>query len=190
MNASTALALEKTIQSNWLEARARLVERSVILRRHDADERRLDGLGAQSLERLHELRRLTAWTCDQNALAEQRTRIEPAQVLAERRDAADDQDGGAPVARLLHHPLDLLERTDRRLLGRQGAVVDERGRIVLRPAVREKCAQHVGQLIGTGVAHDRAVEPRQAGPVHCRAPSCLRPHDPARTSTCRRLPGT
>ena len=99
MNASTALALAKTIQSKLPRARARLVERTVVVRRHDADHRRLDRFGADRFEQLDELGRLLARPRDEHALAEQRPRVEPAQVLAQRGDAADDEDRRAPIGR-------------------------------------------------------------------------------------------
>ena len=101
MNASTAFALEKTIQSNSAAARARVVERAVVFGRHDADHRRLDRFGAHRFEPIDELRRLLARARHEDALAEQRPRVEPAQVLAQRDDAADDEDRRAAVGRLL-----------------------------------------------------------------------------------------
>ena len=59
------------------------------------------GFGAERLEQLDELRRLFARPRDEDALAEQRPRVEPAQVLAQRRDAADDEDRRPAIARVL-----------------------------------------------------------------------------------------
>ena len=171
MNASTALALVKTIQSNVAGARARLVERAVVVGRHDADHRRLDRLGAQRFEPVDELGRLLARPRDQDALAEQRPRVEPAQVLAQRGDAADDEDRrAAGRSTASTRSRDLLERAGDRLLRRQRAVVDERRRN--RPAAGRargaRCSM-CGSCCGPGVADDRAVEPREARPVDRRA---------------------
>ena len=53
-----------------------------------------DRLRAQLLEPLDELGRLLARARHDDALAEQRPLVEPAQVLAQPRDLADDDDRG------------------------------------------------------------------------------------------------
>ena len=80
-------------------------------------------------------------------------------------DAADDEDGrtrGADASRALDQ---LCERAGDRLLGRQRAVVDDHRRSVGWPAVGDERVEDARQLLRPGVADDRAVEPRQAGPV-------------------------
>ena len=80
--------------------RAGLVERAVVVGRHDADHRRFDRVGAHRLEPVDEFGGLLARPRDQDALAEERPRVEPPQVLAQRRDASDDEDRGAAIGRL------------------------------------------------------------------------------------------
>ena len=172
-----------------VDRRARLVERSVVFRGKNADHRRLDGLRAERLEQVGELGGRFPRTGDENALAEQRPRVEPAQVLAQRGDPSDHQNGRTPIARLLHLVRQFSQRPDRRLLCRQGAVVDQRGRVVRRPAVRDERVQHLRQLIRARIADDGAVEAREARPVDRRLRLCPRPRGRARTSTCRRRPG-
>ena len=93
MNAVAPFALVNTIQSNAAGALARLVERPVIVGRDDVDERRFDGLGAVRFEQIDELARLLARTRHQHAAAEERPRVEPAQVIAQADDVADDEHG-------------------------------------------------------------------------------------------------
>jgi hypothetical protein len=146
--------------------RARGVERAVVVGRNDPDHRRFDRLGAHLLEALDELDRLFARPRHEHALAEQRTRIEPAQMIAQRDNASDDENGGPPVFGLLRDVDELVDRAGDRFLRRQRAVVDDRRRILTRPAVRQQRREDDRQLLRPGVAHDRAVEPREAVPVH------------------------
>ena len=145
---------------------ARLVERTVVVGRHNPDHRRFDRLGAHRLDELDQLGRLLARTRDEDAPAKQGPRVEPAQMLAERRDAAHHQNRRTAVGRLLHRACDLLERTEHRLLRRQRAVVDQRRGIPGRPSARQQRAQDVRQLLRPRVADNRAVETREARPVH------------------------
>ena len=55
---------------------------------------------AERFEQIDELGRLLPRPRHEHALAEQRPRVEPAQVLAQRGDAADDQDRRPPIGRL------------------------------------------------------------------------------------------
>ena len=91
MNASTALALVKTIQSNASGSAAARRNGAEILRRHDANHRRFNRLRAERAEAIHQLRRLLARARHEHAAAEERARVEPAQVLAEPDDVADDE---------------------------------------------------------------------------------------------------
>ena len=86
----------KTIQSKVDGLVAGAVERVGVLRRRDADRRRRDRLGAALLEHLDELAGLLARSRDDDAPAEERPIVEPAQVLAQPGDRADDQQRGAP----------------------------------------------------------------------------------------------
>ena len=72
------------------------VERVGVLGRRDADRRRRDRLGAALLEHLDELARLLARPGDDDALAEERPIVEPAQVLAQPGDGADDEQRRPP----------------------------------------------------------------------------------------------
>ena len=91
MNASTALALVKTIQSK--------ASGSAAARRSGAGSSggtiRIIGASIGSAperaEPVHQLRRLVARPRDEHAPPEQRARVEPAQVLAKPDDAADDE---------------------------------------------------------------------------------------------------
>jgi hypothetical protein len=89
----------------------------------------------------------------------------PAQVFAQRHDPTDHQHGGAPIGALLDQLRDLAERAGDGLLRRERAVVDHRCGVFRRPSVREQRPQHPRQLLRPGVADQRAVEMRQAGPV-------------------------
>ena len=98
MNADAPFALVNTIQSNPPALLARLVQRPVVVGRDDVDERRFDGLGAVRFEQLDELAGLFARPRDQHAAAEERPRVEPAQVLAQADDVADDEHAPGPAA--------------------------------------------------------------------------------------------
>ena len=136
MNASTAFALEKTIQSNVAGARARLVERAVVVGRHDADHRRFDRLGAHRLEQLDELGGLiaraasparacrTAAARRTSAGARAAPTTRPTTRIAGRRSV-----GSARRSRRSRSSVPAM-----RLLRRQRAVVDDRRR--RRPAGR------------------------------------------------------
>ena len=76
---------------------------------------------------------------------------------------------GRRSVRSLHRVRHLRERTHDGVLGRQRAVVDQRGGVVLGTSGDEQRFEHVRQLVGSGVADDGAVERREAGPVHFRA---------------------
>ena len=146
-------------------ARAGIVERRIVVRRKNPNHRRLDRFGAHRLEQFHELARLLAWPRHQNALSEQRPRVEPPQVLSQRRDASHDENRRPPIGRLARQAKELVNRSEMRLLRRQRAVVDDRGGIFGRPAVRKERVENRRQLIRPRVADDGAVELRQAGPV-------------------------
>ena len=94
MNASTALALVNTIQSKASGCGGRRAQRR---RSRPAASMRIIGasigVGAESREPVDELRRLFARPRHEHAPAEQRACVEPAQVLAQSDDAADDERG-------------------------------------------------------------------------------------------------
>ena len=121
-----------------MHARRRGVERAEILRRHDADHRGFDRIGAHRLEAHHEIARLLLGPRHEDALAEERPRVEPAQMIAQRHDAADDEHRRPAIVGSLHDLGDLLERAGARLLRRQRAVVHDRGRFVRRASVRDQ----------------------------------------------------
>ena len=100
MNDSTALALVNTIQSKAARVGGRAQQRIGIVRRHDADHRRFDGFGAEHRQPIDHLGRLIARPRHEHARAEQRTRVEPAQVIAEA-DHAPDDENRRPAPRLL-----------------------------------------------------------------------------------------
>ena len=68
-------------------------------RREEGDRRQLDGLGAAAAQELRGGGGLPGRPGDQDALAEERARVEPAQGAAERGHLADHDDGGAAEAR-------------------------------------------------------------------------------------------
>ena len=107
--------------------RARLVERPVVVRGDDADHGGFDCVGAHGLQRVDEPARLLARTRHQDALAEQRPRVEPPEVLAQRGHAPDDENGRPSIARLLDGRQQLFDRADDGLLGRKRAVVHDGG---------------------------------------------------------------
>ena len=74
-----------TSQSKFEAVAHGLVERGGVGDRRDADGGAFDRLRAQLLEPLDQLHRLLARPRHDDALAEQRPRVEPAQVLAQRR---------------------------------------------------------------------------------------------------------
>ena len=115
--ASTAFALAKTIQSKVPASAHAGVERPVVLGRRDADDRRLDRLGAERLEESDHLGGLLARTRDEHSLAEQRPRVEPAQMLAQRDDASHDENRRPSIADV-RPSARVAERAERRLLGR------------------------------------------------------------------------
>jgi hypothetical protein len=82
----------------------RVAQLALVVRRHDLDHRQLDRLGALRRERAGEVACLPARARDEDALAEQRPRVEPAQLVAEPRDFADDGDGGRLDAGRAHCP--------------------------------------------------------------------------------------
>ena len=98
-----------------------------------------------------------------DALAEQRPRVEPAQVLAQgdQTRRRPESPGGA---RSSGRPRCSSRRACQpaRLLRRQRAVVDDRGRVLRGSAVRDQRVQHLGELLRSGVADERAIEARQA----------------------------
>ena len=74
-------------------------QRVGILGRRDPDRRRRNRFGAALLEHLDELARLLERPRDDDALAEERPLVEPAQVLAQPGDGADDQQRRHVLAR-------------------------------------------------------------------------------------------
>ena len=152
----------KTIQSYGPGLGARAVERGRILGRRDPDRRRQDRFGAAILEHLDELAGLLARSGHDDPLAEQRPIVEPAQVLAQPDDRADDEQRRASSG------IAAGDRPERALDGplrRQGAVVDQRRGLVFVAAVRDERLRHRGDLPRPGVADQRAVQPRQRRPV-------------------------
>ena len=81
MKYSTPLPLVKTIQSNVRRFVTGAAERIRVFRRRDLDGRRRDGLGAAFLEHLDELAGLLERSRHDDAAAEERPLVEPAQVL-------------------------------------------------------------------------------------------------------------
>ena len=132
-----ALALVNTIQSKSPASAHAPSSGAVDRRRRDPDHRRLDRLGAALLEHVDQLARLLARPRDEDALAEERPRVEPAQVLAQPDHGADDQD--APAASVARAGSAMSPSVPAmRLLRRQRAVVDQRRRVVGGAAVRQQ----------------------------------------------------
>ena len=102
---------------------------------------------------------------DRDPLAEQRPLVEPAQVLAQRRDFAHDQDRGPLGPRRLRELGQLFQGAVHGLLAWQRAVVDHRRGIASGAAVRQQRVEDLRQLAGPGIADDRAFEFGQRTPV-------------------------
>ena len=137
-------------------------ERVGVFGRRDPDGRRRDGLGAAFFEHLDELARLLERSRDDDALAEERPFVEPAQVLSQSGDGADDEQRRHAVARA---GADVAERPLDRFLRRQRAVVDERRAFLGRAAVGEEGLRDGANLTRAGEADERAAEARQPRPV-------------------------
>ena len=190
MNASTALALANTIQSNCRIARAR--------RRRADRSRRAARCGSSALRSPRRpaprAARTSSAACSRGRVT--RIRLPNSGRASNQRRCSRSaatrpttRIAGAAIARLLDRLRDLVERPERRLLRRQRAVVDERRGVFRGPAVR----------------HERAAASAAAAPVRrsrrsCRRAargsssrptraSCPRPRARARRSACRRRPG-
>ena len=146
--------------------RTGVVQRTVVVGRQNPNHRRLDRVGAHRFETLDELGRLLAWPRHQNALAEQRSRVEPSQVLPQARDTPDHQNRRPPVARLARQAQQFVDRSDMGLLRRQRPVVDDCGGVLGRAAVRQERTEDRRHLFRAGIADDRAVKSRKARPVN------------------------
>ena len=124
-----------------------------------------DHLGAVRAQQVGEVVRLVLGVHHQRAAAEQRARIEPAQVIAEVHHLADDQQRRLGDRLFLQLFGELLQRAGDGALRRQRALHDDRRRFVRRSAVLDQRLQHLRQLLRARVTGDRAVELRQAVPV-------------------------
>ncbi len=147
---------------------ARLVERAVVVGRDDPDHRGFDRVGTHRLEPFDEPTRLLARPSHENALAEQRARVEPPQVFAQRGHATHHENRRPPLLRFLHRCQQLVNRADDRDLGGERAVIHNRRRVLARPAVRDQRSQHLRKLLRAGVTDDGAVEVREACPIDRR----------------------
>ena len=174
------------IQSKVPASATACVELGVVVRRRDADHRRLDRVGSERLEQIHELRRLLTRSRDDDALAEQRPLIEPSQVLPQAGDASDHEDGrhGAHVLQLGK----LAQRAVGRALRRQRALVDDCRRLVFVEAVREQRFQDCGKLPLPRITDERAAEAREALPVDLGGSAAftfVAPHERQRVPSAR-----
>ena len=136
-------------------------------------ERREDDFGAERLERVHELAGLFARARHDDALAEQRTGVEPAQVLAKRGDRADHEN---------RRPRRSSVRSADAARSAMPCHVCCDGSVPSKTTARwsrggRPCAISALKMLGScsraRVADDGAVEPRQAGPVDARQLFCL-----------------
>ncbi len=187
MNASTALALANTIQSNSSIARARLVER----RR----SRRAARCGSSAPRSLRRPSASSSSTISAACSRGRVTRIRlPNSGRASNQRRCSRSAATRPTTRmagrrslgLLRALRDLAERAERRLLRRQRAVVDERRRIVRRPAVRDERA---AACAAAAPAPRSRRSCRRAAPGSSSRPrraSCPRPRGRGRRSACRR----
>ena len=168
MKCSTAFAEVKTTQSNVLTvAQASSSGPSSVtgsMRMVGASI----GSAPRSRRRSHQLRSLPLRPRHEHPLPEQRARVEPAQVLAESDDGADDQDTRAAALRVPHDGLDLLQRAVDGALGGQGAVEDERSRFIGRPAVGQQLVDDDLELRASTVADDGARQGLDRLPVDVR----------------------
>ena len=89
---ATAVADSKTTQSIAVERRRRAIDGFRILRRRQAERRRLDRFRAEVFQRVDQLARLIGRSRHDDAPAEERALVEPAQVLAQAGDLADDEE--------------------------------------------------------------------------------------------------
>ena len=126
-------------------------------------------LGAELLERLHQLPGLLARPRDDDALAEQRPRVEPAQVLAQAGHAADDEHRRVLESRAAR-ACAAARRACRRSSPAPAACRRRRARPTRRPD--QPCDSSASTIAGScsrpGVADDRAAQSRQARPVDVR----------------------
>ena len=119
----------------------------------------------------NQLARLLAGPRDDDAAAEERAGVEPAQVLAEAGDRADDQQRRAPLDRAVR---DLADRALDGLLRGRGRVVDEHRRLFGRAAVRDQRSSDRANLPRRGEADQRAPDRREMLPVDPRRLAGLR----------------
>lgn len=147
------------------------IERRVIVRRCDADHGRFDGLRAKRLQKIHQLAGLLARSRHDDALAEERPLVEPAQVLPECGHAADDENRGRVLKSLRFRQL--LQRPVDGVLRGQRPVVDDGRGLVFRKAVGEERLENFRQLLRAGVADHRAAQHGQRLPVDFRGSGAL-----------------
>ena len=148
-----------------LDRRAHLVR---VDRRLDPDRGQLDHLGAERLERPRHAARLRARARDDDPLAVERPPLEPRDVLAPRRNRAEDEDRRRAQALALDLGGQRLERRHRHPLAGQRAALD-RGRGLGRIAPRlDQAAGDVGQVLDAHVEDERAREARERLPVERR----------------------
>ena len=146
-----------------------------------------DRLGAALLEHVDQLARLFARARDDDAAAEERPVVEPAQVLRRPATAPTTSSAGTlGIARARMVPS--VPSTVRCEGSRR--VVDERGGFVRRTAVREQRLRHRPNLPRAGVTHDRAGRARPAAPSPRRAPYPSRLRGRGRTSSTSLRPDT
>ena len=163
---STAFALVKTIQSKAFAVRRPLQQRPPVVRRQDADHRRLDRLGPERREQVRRAPRLFSRGVTRTRCAEQRPRVEPAQVFPQPGHPADDEDGRPRGARSFSSVArSSAMRARASSLRRQRAVIDERRLAVGASRARLQRLEDPRQLLRPGVADDRPVEGARLPPV-------------------------
>ena len=132
------------------------------LQRLRADRGRLDDLGAEPAQPCGERARLRPRAGHGHRAPVQRPRLEPRELLAQRRDRPDERDRRRADAL---HRADLAERRQRRPLPGQRAPLDDGDRLGRRPPARHQLRRDPRQRLHAHVEHQSAGERRQRGPV-------------------------
>ena len=147
------------------------IDRFGIVGRRHAERGRQHCFGAEILERVRQFTRALGRSRQDDALAEQRPRVEPAQVIAQSRHFTHDEQrrvilsrlpgpGRAPAA---PPTVPVTVRCDG-----VRAPINQRGGIVAGPALIDERAEHAGHEPRSRKTHDRAVERRERAPVETR----------------------
>ena len=164
MKLSTAFALVNTIQSNVTRGRARRFERTAVVRRRDPDHRGGDRFGPARLEHLDQVFSLLARAGHDDAAAEQRTVVEPAQMFAQVRQPRRRPSAPA-LRRSLARRSSPSGADDGPLRGGRRAI-HERARLFRRAAVRDEGIGDRRRSAAVRRSTRSSPEPGEPSPVH------------------------